>query len=132
MYELPDRRAYSFGIHDFGAGGDALEILGPAGKKGRLVDIMVSATETFNAVTTQGFVRVGSAADADEFGELSLGTTEADTAVLASAQPGGLKTDSNGQSVLIDADEDVQVAFVAPTGGTPAGMGYVQIWIDWF
>lgn len=131
-YEIPTAViSYSFGEIDFGAGDVALEIKGLSGKKGRLVDIHVAATETFNSVTTEADVLVGTA-DPDEFGDLAIGDLATDTAINASQTSGSLKTDSNGQSVLIDGDEDVQVACTAPTGGTPAGKAHVTIVIAWF
>jgi len=125
-YENPTYVSYNFGIYDFGAASEALEINGPSGKKGRVYDVHVAATETFNEVTTPAYVRVGSATTADEFAELDLGSTADADALSATNQTGALK------AVNIDADEAVKVAFVAPTGGTPAGMGYVTIVIGWF
>ena len=51
-YDDPDRITFNLGEIDFGAGGEVTSIRGPAGKQGKLVDIVVSATETFNEVTT--------------------------------------------------------------------------------
>lgn len=124
-YENPVYETYNFGIHDFGNGGDALRIDNP-GKKGRVWNVHVAATETFTADTTPAYVRVGSSGDADEFAELNLGTTATDTGLSARNQASALK------AVNIEEDEDVYVAFVAPTGGTPAGQGYVSITIGWF
>lgn len=124
-YEAPKTVSYNFGIHDFGAGGDALRIDNP-GKKGRVWDVHVAATETFTNDTTPAYVRCGSSGDADEFAELDMGTTATDTGLSARNQTSALK------AVNIEEDEDVYVAFVAPTGGTPAGQGYVTVVIDWF
>lgn len=125
MYDNPQTVTYSFGEHDFGAAGDALAIKGLPGKKGKIRDIGVAVTETFNAVTTSAFIRLGTAADPDAYAELALGTA----------------ADTNYFNVLDDTDAiiaadvpastQIEVAFVAPTGGTPAGKGYVNIVIDW-
>ena len=125
-YSQPDRRAYAFGSHDFGAGGESLSVKGPAGKKGKLIDICVSATETFNAVTTEGFVNVGTGADPDAYASFGLGTLADTDSALASTVSGDIIDPD------IPADTQVEVTFVAPTGGTPAGIGYVNLWIDWF
>lgn len=127
-YSNPDRRCYNYGSIDFGAGGEVVSITGPKGKRGRLIDIHVSATETFNAVTTSAKVSVGTAADPDAYAELDVGTL-ADTDSI-SAEDGVSDTDAI-IAEDIPADTQVEVTMVAPTGGTPAGMGHVQIVIDW-
>lgn len=125
-YENPVYISYNLGEIDFGAGDSDHEIVGPDGKKGRVYEVHVMVTETFTDDTLDGFVRVGSATDEDEFAELDMLTTAAGTAISAENQSGALK------AVNIDADEDVQVAIYAPTGGTPAGKGHVCIVIGWF
>jgi hypothetical protein len=125
-YSDPRPYAYSFGAIDFGAGGDAIVISGPKGKQGSLKEILVSATETFTNTTTEGFVKVGSAAAGAQYANMGLGT-------LADGADQRL-TDTKADLVLdaLPADTDVHVTFVAPTGGTPAGIGFVQIMIEWY
>lgn len=125
-YENPQMQSYSFGAHDFGAGGDSFSIRGPAGKKGRLVHVSVSATETFTDTTTPGYVRIGTAADNDAYAELNLGTT-ADTDCVSEATDTDAIIDE-----AIPADSQVEVTLVAPTGGTPAGIGHVHIGVEWY
>lgn len=126
MYDKPQLITYGLGNHDFGTAGDSLSLRGPAGKVGKLVHVSVSATETFNAVTTSAKVQVGTAGDVDAYAELDIGTT-ADTDCVSEA------TDTDAIiSDAIPADTQVEVTLVAPTGGTPAGMGYVHIGIEWF
>ncbi len=127
--------SYNLGLHDFGSGGDALAIPVPGGfTKGRIREIAVSATETFTAVTTPGYVRIGTGADPDKFAELSLGTTADTDAVSAAAQDGAMKDgDGLGPGVFnADGLTQLEVALVAPTGGTPAGIGHVNVAIEWF
>lgn len=144
-YDNPLVLSYSFGIHDFGSGGDALAIKRPAlGRDGRLATqcrimaIHVAATETFNAVTTAGRIEVGTASDSDKFAEKSLGTL-ADTNGLDITDPetelfdngyggrGVILLDESGENI-----DQLEVTFVAPTGGTPAGQGYVMIAVAWW
>jgi hypothetical protein len=125
-YDNPLTITYSLGEHDFGAGGDALAIKAPAGfEHGRIRDIGVMVTETFNQVTTPGYVRMGTAADADAYAELNM-------AAAADTDYYNVRDDTDA---IIDAnvtDTQIEVALVAPTGGTPAGKGHVNIVIDWF
>lgn len=129
MYDNPLTVSYNMGLHDFGAGGDALAIKPPPGRnRGRIEDIHVAVTETFNQVTTPAYIRVGTAGDADKYAELNMGAA-ADTDAYNLRNTGA-------QTSVIDLDADsisqVEVAYVAPTGGTPAGIGYVTIVISWF
>ncbi len=143
-YDRPQRISYSFGEFDFGAGGESLSIPVPAGKDGFIIEeIAVSATETFTATTTDARVEIGTASDTDKFAELALGTL-ADTNALGFATgtddagadprydnsyggPGVVRTGSTEENIT-----QVEVTFVAPTGGTPAGKGYVTIVLAWF
>lgn len=120
-YENPVYLSYSFQF-DFGGGAaDTFEIHGPLGKRGRVYDIHCSALEVF---TTGGKIEVGSAADPNEFAELSLGT-------LAEGDALNAQNDGSIYAVNIDADEDVHVD-LTQTGGTPTGIGIVTVTIGWF
>lgn len=125
-YNNPYVVTYSFGEHDFGAGGDALAIKAPNGfTGGRIIDVGVAVTETFTADTTPAYVRIGTSTDADAYVELNMGTA-ADTDYYNT---------QDDTDALIDADvtdTQLEVAFVAPTGGSPAGKGYVNVVIAWF
>lgn len=125
-YDEPRVVTYNYAQHDFGAGGDTKEIVGPSGMRGKIVDIHVSnCTETFTNTTTGAFVRAGVAGDLDKFAELSAGTLASGSAAAASRQDGVT------EAVLGD-DETLLVTFVAPTGGTPAGIADVQVAVAWY
>lgn len=137
-YDNPLRVSYNMGIHDFGAGGDALALQRPVGRNfARVEEIHVAVTETFTADTTPGYVRIGTASDADKFAELAMGTaadtdgygTNDDTdAIKAAGKEIDLDNDGDAGASL----DQLEVAFVAPTGGTPAGQGYVTIVMSWW
>ncbi len=127
-YDHADRRGYSLGLVDYGAGDEVTSIKGKKGKKGILRSIHVAATETFNSVTTGAQVLVGTAADPNAYAQFEIGDL-ADTDSV-STDDGTTDTDA-----IIDkdipADTQVEVTTVAPTGGTPAGIGLTDIIIDW-
>lgn len=128
-YENPTTVSYSFGSHDFGAGAGAYALKPPKGKKrGNVVDIQVAVSETFTQVTTPGYIRLGTSGDPDKYAELNMGAAAATDAYNLS--------DTNAVTNVIDMVADsisqVEVVFVAPTGGTPAGIGLVTVVIDWF
>lgn len=127
-YSLPDRRSYVFPSVDYGAGDSAQSIQGPKGKSGRLIDIELSATETFNSVTTDGYTNVGTASDTDAYAHFVQGDLAATDSV--SGQDGVTDTDWLIDAA-IPADTQVEVTFIAPTGGTPAGIATTTVWIDW-
>jgi len=126
-YPPGDTVTYSFGIHDFGNAADALAIKPPANYTwGEIIDVGVAVTETFTATTTPAYVRIGTATDADAYVELNMGTA-ADTDYY--------NTQDDPDAILqsqVPSDTQLEVAFVQPTGGVPAGAGYVTIIIRWF
>ena len=125
-YSNPLVITYNLGLHDFGTAGDALAIKAPSGyASGRIMDIGVAVTETFTATTTPAYVRLGTTTDADAYAELNMGTA-ADT---------NYYNTQDDTDAIIDADvtsTQIEVALVAPTGGTPAGIGHVHVTIAWF
>lgn len=128
---------YQFDTLDFGTAGEIYVINGPKGKTGLLVDYgVVHVTETFTANTLPAYVSVGTAADADAYGdELSMGLAAADgggKSVLSTYRPG---KDSGYATQMLDrtlpADTPVALHCTAPTGGTPAGMACPFLEVIW-
>jgi len=111
---------------DFGAGDTAHAIKAPAGyTEGRIIDVGVAVSEVFNQVTTPGYVRLGTAADADAYAELNM----------AAAAATNFYNTQDDTDAIINAQvssTQIEVACIAPTGGTETGIGDVHIVIDWF
>jgi len=111
-------------LHDFGAASEVSQFRLPPGYKGRLLNVGVSITETFVGTTTDADVQVGTTADPDAYAKLVIPETTAadldfwdvsdDTDAIILAEP-------------LPADTLIKVTFTAPTGGTPAGIGWVQL-----
>ena len=117
---------YTFAGVDFGAGTKTFQLKPPPGvESGRLDLIHAAVTTTFNAVTTQGYVRVGITGDLDKYAEVPMGTTAANTSVANTRA-------QVGESRIRVEDGTVLLTCVAPTGGTPAGVGTVTVLIQWF
>lgn len=124
-YENPSTVTFQFGQHDFGAGAGALSFKLPKGKKGRLIDVGVTnITETFTNTTTPAYFRVGTSGDADAYAQLNLATAAAtDT----------FNTVDDTDAIIEDAlpaDTQIEVTMVAPTGGTPAGIGTPYVVVE--
>lgn len=132
------RMIYQFPVLDFGAGAEIYYVMGPRNKKGKLIDYGVHhPTETFTADTLPAYVSVGTAADADAYGEeLSMGLLAADAgsnSVLSQVEGDGL----NVEDYILDAgyslpvNTKVGLHCTSPTGGTPAGIAIPFMVIDW-
>lgn len=126
-YDNPRVIRHQFPSHDFGAGAGAGSLKGPPGMKGRIVDIGLShITETFTNTTTPAYVRVGTTGDADAYAQLDCGVAAAtDT----------YNTQNDTDAIIepdLPADTQIEVTFVAPTGGTPAGIGEPYVDVAWF
>lgn len=126
-YSNPNRRTYVFPAVSYAAD-SAQSFKGPKGKAGRLIDIHLSATTTFNSVTTDGYTNIGTAADTDAYAHFVQGDLAATDSVCGTD---GVTDTDWLIAADIPADTQVEVTFVAPTGGTPAGVATVTITVDW-
>jgi len=112
---------------DFGTANGPFEIVGPAGKIGKLVDIMALATEVFATDATEGTVIVGTAADPNGYA-ISDGITDA----LAVGDSENLTFTEGALGSIIDPDTTI---IVTPTAGVDAGaesgIATVMITILW-
>jgi hypothetical protein len=123
---------YSFGSLAFGGAGSAWAVKPPPGfKRGKIVDIQVQVSVLFTAVTTPAYVRLGLAADDDYYAQLAMGTAAA-TDAYGIANVGYDVAVFRSINITLEAISQVEVVFVAATGGTPAGTGIPNIAINWF
>lgn len=133
-YENPTVLSYVFPNVDIGAGNGSAKFRMPAGMKGRVKDIHLSATETFTNTTTAGTVALGTASDADAYvDETGLGTLAAGECLsLREDNDANFLRDSDGTIKILPADTDVVLTYVAPTGGTPAGIATITVIVEAF
>ena len=119
-YANPIRATYFVQAATLSSAAELLNIAGPSGKQGRLVDISVFVTTgvTFAAA----LLSLGSTTDGDAYGTLSVPVTAADGVVNGATS---LTDDDN----LIPADAAV---VLATDGGCTAGAGSIAVTIDWF
>ena len=103
----------------------------------RVEEIHTQVSETFNAVTTSAFIRIGTASDADKFAELDMGTAAATDGYGTNDDTDAIK--AAGKFIDLDRDGDsgaaldqLEVTTLANTGGTPAGQCTIVIVLSWF
>jgi hypothetical protein len=131
------RMHYTFPVLDFGAGAEIYYVLGPKGRKGKLVDYGIHhVTEAFTTDTLPAYVSVGTAADPDAYGEeLGMGTSAIDVgskSVRTSFRdPDDIALYILDAGLSLPADTKVGLHCTSPTGGTPAGIAQPFMIIDW-
>jgi hypothetical protein len=127
-YSDADRRVYNFDNVDFGASDVTDFIIGPKGKKGRLVAFWGSTREVFTATTLHAQIQIGTASDADAYALFDFGTMADNHAW--SSDDGVSDTDCMIQQEL-PADTEIKLTFQSTTGGSPTGQSTVSVMIDW-
>ena len=126
MYDNLVPVSYHFPGVDLGSGDVTKKMPIPRGASlARVLDILAVCTTTFTQVTTPGVVKIGDGTTADKFASLTIGGLAA-----GSSLSGRDFTDGVFKAVYHGADynsgaglHDLTATFVAPTGGTPAGVG---------
>lgn len=126
MYDNPLVITYDFGSSNFATPATATSFKGPPGKVGKIVDIGVRVTTLFTNVTTAGAMAVGTSADADAYALLQMGAAAATDFWNVQDDPDAIINDT------LPANTQIEITFVAPTGGTPAGVGVPQITVAWY
>lgn len=131
-YSNPIYTTYTFASHGFGAGAGTNSIRAPKGATvGRLIDVgITSVTVVFNAVTTKAMVRVGTGSDADKYAQLEI-VTGIDTGDSYNTRG---DTDAIIESTILVSDltsGQLEVSYVANTGGTPTGIAVPYIVVAW-
>lgn len=95
----------------------------------RVMDILVTGTTLFTQVSTQAQIQVGDGSTPDIFAALFMGALAAGNTLGGSDSVAGvykaayLAGNYNSGAGL----HDLIVTFLAPTGGTPAGVGNVIV-----
>jgi hypothetical protein len=143
MYNTPERIAYSFNAVNIGGGNSTRYIKGPAGKVGRVVEILAAVTTSFVGTTAAGRIQLGDGVTATKYADLALGAagagSAAGTVIRAtdvSKVGAGAAIKGQDPNVLpftyLPADTVVTITNLAPTGGSPAGIADETIVVEWF
>jgi hypothetical protein len=117
---------YLFQAQDFGAGDAAEVIQGPSGKTGIVRAVTVfNVSEAFTIVTTSARVDVGDGSDANGYAF----SNDIPAVAIAGSHSPAISAGVLGNE--LPGGAAVTLTFVAPTGGTPAGIADVQVTITW-
>lgn len=144
MYDSPNRITYTRSIATTTTTWAVAPPLGCT--RARLVDISVSATTTYNAVTTSATVGVGVSGAVNVLGVVTLGTVAGGASIGFGSQfsknvnpsldagvlglGGSSNTVTDGTHPVVTGP--ILITFTANTGGTPAGAGIADVTIDWY
>lgn len=149
-YDRPWVETYFFPSSAFGATTESHKLIGPKGKKGKVVDIVTDLTADAVGTTTVPEICVGATAGAVEYARYRLGTA-AGTGYAAANSPfratqEALKNrvganvypqlqDYAGHVELEKASIPKDTAFFVTrklgVGGTPAGTGKTWVMVEW-
>lgn len=140
------RERYTMPSGTYGATGVQVKIIGPAGKKGIVRDILFIPTADCVGTTTVPEVAVGATAGSAEYARFRLGTAIG-TGYTAAQGPRRARSLVTGnptppvlsdfaahvqlETALIPADTAIFLSGVAGTGGSPAGTFAAYVDIDW-
>jgi hypothetical protein len=141
FYNTPDRVTYSFPAVNFGSN-TTRYIKGPAGKVGKIVEMLVCPTTSFTGTTAAGRLQLGDGVTATKYADLALGAAGAGPAAGAPVRATDVTKVGSGAALkgqdpnvlpftFIPADQIITVTNLAPTG-TPAGVADETITIEWF
>jgi hypothetical protein len=140
------RERFTMPSGTYGATGAQVKIIGPAGKKGIVRDILFIPTADLVGTTTVPEVAVGASAGSAEYARFRLGTAVG-TGYTAAQGPRRARALCAGnptppvlsdfaahvqlETALIPADTAIFLSGVAGTGGSPAGTFAAYVDIDW-
>lgn len=104
-----------------------IAIQGPKGKKGRVLEVAVSPTTTYNVPGdgAEAKLEVGTAATPAQFATLGYGTTAAADVKTGSRTSGALA------NAVIGSDTKVQIKYTHTTGTGAAGASEAHVTIGW-
>lgn len=140
-YDNPRNVQFAFNAVNIGGGNSTRYIKIPADAQAFLRNLIAAVTTSFVGTTAPGKVQIGDGVTANKYGEIDLGTAGAGTAAGAGVEAHDYKSgifqrNPNGlpgtKWAPIAGGSIVVVTFLAPTGGSPAGVADVTVDFDLF
>lgn len=148
FYDRPQREEYYLPSSAYGAATGSKTIVGPAGKKGLVTEILVIPSADMVGTTTVPEVTVGTVAGSTEYARFRLGSA-AGVGYAAAAGPKRARSVANPkngappmqndfpghvalETAQIPADTPFVIAGKAGVGGAPAGTFEAYVTVDWY
>jgi hypothetical protein len=148
----PETEVLTFPAQIFGAASKSFNYVGPAGRRGVVLDIVADITADMAGATTVPEIDVGTTAGDASYAQFRLGTAagagytaaqgvrRASQIVRTLGQPQstGVPTASDFaghvalETAFIPKDTPFVVTLKAGTGGAPSGTAHVYVHIKWF
>jgi hypothetical protein len=126
-----EQRQYVVRANNFGGGADTTtKVVGPAGKRGRVLNVWVDhVTVTFVGTTTGGGVYVGKSGSTSAYFKSDLTTLKGSSPAVGI--PVNLADTLTGDTE-IPADTEVWITCVATVGGSVTGTADANVLIHWY
>lgn len=118
---------YAFPAQSFATNGTAKLTIPKGAAMARVLDTLLTCTTTFTQVTTRALVEVGDGTTANAFWSLTVGGLTAGNTMGARDQTAPAFQGVYDSGAYTPVLHDLTVSWVAPTGGTPAGVATVLI-----
>lgn len=118
---------YSFPAQSFAANGTAKLKIPKGAQMARVLDTLLTCTTSFTQVTTPALVEVGDGTTANAFWSLTVGGLTSGNTMGAGDQTLPAFQAVYDAGAYDTALHDLTVSWVAPTGGTPAGVASVLV-----
>lgn len=118
---------YSFPAQSFATSGTAKIKVPKGAQMARVLDTLLSCTTTFTQVTTPALLEIGDGTTSDAFWSLTIGGLASGSTLGAGDQTPSAFQAVYDAGAYDSALHDLTVSWVAPTGGTPAGVANVLI-----
>lgn len=119
-YSDPITCTYRFAAATLSSAATVARLQGPAGKSGRLIDMVVVTTTATTAASTA--LSIGTEADTDAYGVLTVPVTAIKLGVSG-------VVDTAATTTILPADT---VVAIATDGGCTAGAGDISVTISWY
>lgn len=131
MYDNLKVVTYSFPAQSFATNGSAKLLVPKGAKMARVMDTLITCTTTFTQVTTPGILEIGDGTTANKFWSLTIGGLTAGNTMGAGDVTLPCFQSVYDAGAYVSALHDLTATFVAPTGGTPAGVANLLIVIGY-
>lgn len=128
-YDSPLRISYNFPAASFTAP-VVRTLRGPAGKRGRIVEVSINATTAFVGTTTPAKLQIGDGTTVNKYADISMGTAAVPTPINSTV----LMSDKSSNNKQVDPGipDSGNIVITPVIGvGTPAGVADIVVVVEY-